>query len=34
VIIAMPQLLNIMTPVIEAIEVNVPSAKLIFPWSK
>jgi len=23
-----------MTAVIEAIEVNVPSAKLIFPWSR
>jgi len=27
-------LLSIMTAVIEAIEVNVPSAKLIFPWSR
>jgi len=28
------RLLSIMTAVIEAIEVNVPSAKLIFPWSR
>jgi len=28
------RLLSIMTAVIGAIEVNVPSAKLIFPWSR